>query len=243
MRLLFEVLVCLSRLLAAIFAKEKRSREQAHLIHEPVLGIPKKALVRDYRAALLRDWPAGGCFLSDNRKASQSSPIHGMQQFEYPVPNIMKTYTYLAFAKLEGAWQFCLDTSAKTACGNQVGPISTAKWSGNGGLLSVFDRDNPPVALKIPLLRERIIDASTSATWLGNLISEDRQLDDLGGGGGAFDCKPKWLDIYVEYVPKSSRPSEYQGHTMVGILGGGNDPMKWEEQLPRLNNLRVEWAE
>jgi len=87
-RLLFEVLVCLSRLLAAIFAKEKRSREQAHLIHEPVLGIPKKALVRDYRAALLRDWPAGGCFLSDNRKASQSSPIHGMQQFEYPALKI-----------------------------------------------------------------------------------------------------------------------------------------------------------
>jgi hypothetical protein len=80
--------------------------------------------------------------------------------------------------------------------------------------------------------------------WIAPYIDEDRTIEDVGGGPGIYGYLTKWMDIYVEYIPKSSRPQAYQNTTMVRILGGrrlvdneGNDI----PQVPRFSDLKVSW--
>jgi hypothetical protein len=154
-----------------------------------------------------------------------------------------RTFTYYANHVIGRDGFDSLDIGVHTHSGRTPCATSTAKArNGTSTTLSAFDLDSPLVNIHIPRLQEMINDACTSLSWLSSEIRETRQVDDLGGGGGELGEAAKWLDIFVDYVPKASRPDSYKNCTMWDILGGSS-VLPSEKQLPRFGNLKVDWKE
>ena len=80
------------------------------------------------------------------------------------------------------------------------------------------------------------LDNNHNFSWLS--VSEDRIVDD-GGGGGEVEPR-KWMDIVLPYTQKSSRDASCQNMTMVQVcfaLGFLPNP----PSIP--SPLRVSWSE
>ena len=139
---------------------------------------------------------------------------------------------------------YCLDTNCYTASERDVSEVSIAKYRlGENTAVSALDYDrNSPPSIYIPLLRERIVEENAQYEWLANTLQERRQVDDLGSGGGEYSRPTKWMDIFVEFISKDSRPAQFRNYTMVQILGG-RSPFPPANAVPRIDDLLVEWRE
>jgi hypothetical protein len=149
--------------------------------------------------------------------------------------NAVPGYPNHLYLGYDGTWR--ISTIARLYNGNEITNDSTAKYHYQGNTaVSALDL---PSALYIPQLWESVVaadaaDANHDLTWLEPYIHENRHVNDTGPGRGG-NSGPRWMDVYVQYVPRAQRHSSCQDRPMAAILG----LMKLQNQGP----LRVRWDE